>query len=77
MLKILKAYGVPAELVKVIGKLYENTTARVVTPDGETDLFSIVAGVLQGDTLAPYLFTIVLDHVMRQAVGNKVSELGF
>jgi len=77
MLKILKAYGVPAELVKAIGKLYENTTARVVTPDGETDLFNIVAGVLQGDTLAPYLFAIVLDHVMRQAVGNKVHELGF
>ena len=77
MLKILKAYGVPEELVKVIGTLYKNTSAKVVTPDGETNPFNIVAGVLQGDTLAPYLFAIVLDHVMSQAVGNKVNELGF
>ena len=77
MMNILKAYGVPAELVKVINKLYENTKARVVTPDGETDLFDIVAGVLQGDTLAPYLFTIVLDYTMRQAVGDSEEKLGF
>ena len=25
--------------------------------DGDTDYFDIVAGVLQGDTLAPYLFS--------------------
>lgn len=35
-------------------------------------LFEILAGVLQGDTLAPYLFIIVLDYVMRMAVrGDK------
>ena len=77
MLKILEAYGVPEELVKVIGTLYKNTSAKVITPDGETNPFNIVAGVLQGDTLAPYLFAIVLDHVMRQAVGTKINELGF
>ena len=38
MMKILHAYGVPEELVKAISKLYENTRARVLTPDGETDL---------------------------------------
>ena len=77
MMMILRAYGVPEDLVKVISKLYENTTARVITPDGETEVFNIVAGVLQGDTLAPYLFTIVLDHIMRQTVGDIESELGF
>ena len=77
MMKILQAYGVPEELVKAINKLYENTRASVLTPDGETELFSIVAGVLQGDTLAPYLFAIVLDYAMRQAVGGKENELGF
>ena len=29
--------------------------------DGDTDYFNNVAGVLQGDTLAPYLFIICLD----------------
>ena len=77
MMCILRAYGVPEALVNVISKLYENTRARAVTPDGDTELFDIIAGVLQGDTLAPYLFAIVLDYVMRQAIDGREEELGF
>ena len=29
----------------------------------DTEYFDIVAGVLQGDTIAPYLFIICLDYV--------------
>ena len=57
--------------------LYEDTKAKVLSPDGETELFDILAGVLQGDTLAPYLFVIIIDYVMRKAVGNKAEEIGF
>ena len=60
MIKILKAYDVPPNLLKAIQKMYENTRAKVISPDGETEYFNILAGVLQGDTLAPYLFVIVL-----------------
>ena len=34
----------------------------------ETQTFDIVAGVLQGDTLAPYLFIICVDYVFRTFV---------
>ena len=77
MLKILKAYGIPHELVQAIAKLYEGTRARVVSPDGETDYFNVLAGVLQGDTLAPYLFAIVVDYLMRKAINGMEEELGF
>ena len=36
------------------------TIPRVQIHDGDTEYFDIVAGVLQGDTLAPYLFIICL-----------------
>ena len=36
--------------------------------DGDTDYFDIVAGVLKGDTLAPYLFIICLDYVLRKSI---------
>ena len=36
-----------------------------------------MAGVQQGDTLAPFLFTIVLDYALRQATSGLESELGF
>ena len=34
----------------------------------ETDFFDIVAGVLQGDTLAPYVFIICLDYILRMSI---------
>ena len=44
--------------------------------DGDTEYFDIVAGVLQGDTLAPYLFIIGLDNVLRTLIDN-IRENGF
>ena len=48
----------------------------MVTPDGETDLFNITAGVMQGDTLAPFLFVIVLDFALRQSIDGKEEDFG-
>jgi hypothetical protein len=44
--------------------------------DGDTDFFDILAGELQGDTLAPFLFVIILDYVLRTSL-DKNSECGF
>ena len=46
---------------------------KVRSPDGDTEYFDIVAGVLQGDTLAPYL--ICLDDVLRTSI-DKIRENG-
>ena len=54
LMEILKAYGIPLETLNAISLLYENNTAKVISPDGDTSFFKIHAGVLQGDTLAPY-----------------------
>ena len=69
MIKILKAYRIPSTLLRAI--------AKVVSPDGETELFDITAGVIQGDTLAPFLFVIVLDYAMRKATNGREEELRF
>ena len=50
--------------------------SEVRSPDGDTEYFDIVAGVLQGDTLAPYLFIICLDYVLRTSI-DKIRENGF
>ena len=49
---------------------------KVCSPDGDTDYFDIVAGVLQGDTLALYLFIICLDYVLRTSI-DLIKENGF
>ena len=57
--------------------MYSGTRSKVVTPDGDTEEFEITAGVLQGDTLAPFIFVIVLDYVLRKAISGRESEFGF
>ena len=74
--QILLAYGIPKETVAAITILYRNTKVKVRSPDGDTEYFDIVAGVLQGDTLAPYLFIICLDYVFRTSI-DKIRENGF
>ena len=76
MFKILLAYGIPTIIVEAIETLYKGTKAKVLTPDGETKSFNITTGVLQGDTLAPFLFIILLDYAMRMAVKGKQLDLG-
>ena len=77
MLKILKAYNIPPNLLRAIESMYAGTRARVVTPDGNSEEFGILAGVMQGDTLAPFLFIIVLDYALRKAISGREQELGF
>ena len=76
MAQILLAYGLPKETVAAIMILYRNNKVKVRSPDGDTDYFDIEAGVLQGDTLAPYLFIIWLDYVLRTSI-DKIKENGF
>ena len=76
MEQILLAYGLPKETVAAITILYRNTKVKVRSPDGDREYFDIVAGVLQGNTLAPYLFIICLDYVLRTSI-VKIRENGF
>ena len=76
MEQILLAYGIPKETVAAITILYRNTKVKVRSPDGDTDYFDIVAGVLQGDILAPYIFIICLDYGLRTSL-DKIKENDF
>ena len=77
LIEILKAYGVPDRIVEAIEATYAETWAKVRTADGETEAFQILAGVLQGDTLAPFLFIVALDYALRSAIDGREEELGF
>ena len=77
MLQIFKAYGIPhGWWTPSIGETFQETRTNVLSPDGETEFFKITTGVPQGDTLAPYLFIIVLDYVPREAIEGHEESLG-
>ena len=49
---------------------------KVHSLDGNTDFFDIVADVLPGSTLVPYLFIICLDYVLQSSI-DLMKESGF
>ena len=74
--EILKLYGIPDKMISAIKVLYTDTSSTILTPDGETPSFSIQAGILQGDTLAPFLFIVIVDYVLRMSV-DTIDSKGF
>ena len=56
--------------------LNRKTKVKVPSLEGDTDYFDIAAGVLQGGTLAPYLFIICQSYVLRISI-DKIKENGF
>ena len=42
----------------------------VYSPDGDIDFFDNITRVLQGDTLAPFLFIICLAYVLLKSIGE-------
>ena len=82
MFKILSAYGTPIgifyrEIVAMISVLHVDTCAKVITPNDETKEFQISTGILQDDTLASFVFIIVLDCAMIMAMKDNAADQGF
>ena len=65
---ILKAYGLPPIMLDAIKLCHQNLKANVISPDSDTDIFKIYAGMMQGGTLAPFLFVTFLEYALRNAI---------
>ena len=49
----------------------------VCSSDEDIDFFNIVAGVLLGDTLAPYSFILCLDYIFVVLIVDLIKENSF
>ena len=59
-----RSYGIPVKIINSIKCLYENSEAKVFFNDTYSNSLKVNSGVLQGDTLAPFLFIIVMNYVL-------------
>ena len=50
---------------------YKNTKYIVRTDDGDTEFINISGGVLQGDTISPFLFIICLDYILKKSLDRN------
>ena len=76
MFSILRHYGIPEKIVNAIKTIYKNSRSAVIVEGNISEEFEVTTGVLQGDTLAPFLFIIVLDYVMRKAEADNTNDKG-
>ena len=74
---MLKAYGILTNILGAIKSTCNSPRAKVVSPDGDINYLKITAGVIQGDTLAPLIFVIVLDYTLRKQLMGKNLSLDY
>ena len=73
--KILQEMGIPDHLICLLRNLYAGQEATVRTGHGTTDWFQIEKGVRQGCILAPCLFNLYAEYIMRHA-GLEEAQAG-
>jgi hypothetical protein len=68
----LESWLVPTNLIDTIMQCYNNHVVLLDLPSGRVE-YTVETGVLQGDTLAPYLFVLLLDSVFDAAINPRLG----
>ena len=73
MFAVLRHYRIPEAVVNAISVLYKNSKSAVMVDGGLFDPFGVTTGVLQGDVLAPFLFVVLVDYLLKKATSQLDS----
>ena len=71
---IMAHFGIPDKLISLTKATMENSTYRVKIGTIMKDGFKVGIGLKQGDGLAPNLFNIALEYVIRQLSVQTTSQ---
>ncbi|KAM7314357.1 hypothetical protein ISCGN_004141 [Ixodes scapularis] len=76
LFSILRAFGFPADFVRLFEVLYANLVSDLVINGRVTPCFPVARGVRQGCPLSPVLFVLCLDPLLRR-INDHPSVRGF
>ncbi len=72
LFQLKKEYGFQDSYIETCKQLYSASSTYYMTIHGNTDPLHIYRGTLQGETLSPFLFTILMERLLRWlAVGSR------
>ena len=73
MFVVLRHNGIPEVVVNAISVLYKNSKSAVMVYGNLYDPFDVTTGALQGDVLAPFLFVLLVDYLLKKATSQLDS----
>ena len=68
----MKFYGIPDKYIRILKEMYNGTKCCIRLEQGITNTFEVETGVRQGCILSPFLFTLIIDYILR-----KQDETGY
>ena len=74
---VLDYHHVPSELIECIMSLYKDFATTVVTDSYTTSFLRIERGVLQGDSLSPIIFNLLINTFIQYVRQERFLQLGY
>jgi hypothetical protein len=68
---IMRCYGIPAKIVDIIQRFYNNSRCAVRSNGQLGEWFQVVTGVQQGCILSPLIFLLVMDWVLKRSLDDS------
>ncbi len=65
LVKVLDFLGLPKDFTILVSNLYKKASTEFISPYGHTSAVGIRRGTLQGDTLSPLLFDLMIEPLIR------------
>jgi hypothetical protein len=75
MWQTLTEYGIPKKFLSLIQCMYDYFKCKILLEEKLTDYTEITNGVRQGCILPSIIFLLVVDNVMRKAVGERKRRI--
>ena len=72
---IMKYYGIPDKLIKMVKLLYGAFECAVLEDGEESEWFLVTTGVKQGCTMSGFLFLLVIDFVMKRTLEREPTGI--
>ena len=77
LMQTLKMHHVPDEVIQLISSLYSDYDISILTDEYMTSPITVQRGVLQGDSLSPLLFNLIVNSLINSIKSKKVECLGY
>ena len=72
---IMKFYGIPDKLIRMVKLLYETFECTVLEDGEESEWFRVTTGVKQGCTMSGFLFLLVIDFIMKRTTEREPTGI--